>query len=109
MTVIIDNLFSHLPHLEQSEEFETLLHQGNTKIERIVSSPHPDDIFHCQSHDEWVVLLQGEAELEVAGKQAKLGPGDHLCIPAGTAHRVLSTSSDPCCIWLAVHIYPDEQ
>ena len=103
---MINNLFTHLPHLEQSEEFETLLQQDNIRIERIVSSPHPDDTFQCQKHDEWVALLQGNAELEIDNKQIKLTPGNHLFVPAGTPHRVLSTSSDPCAIWLAVHIYP---
>jgi len=102
------NLYNHLPHLTTSEEFETLLQQGNVKIERIVSSPYPDDTFQCQTHDEWVALLQGEATLEIEGKESKLTSGDHLFISAGTRHRVLSTSNEPNCIWLAVHIYPSE-
>ena len=104
----IDNLFSHLPHLTESEEFETLLQQENIKIERIVSSPHPDSAFQRQKHDEWVALLQGRAVLEINDKQHELDPGDHLFIPAGTPHRVLSTSDEPCAVWLAVHIYPIE-
>lgn len=105
---MISNLFQQLPHLEQGEEFETLLQQGNLKIERIVSSPHPDGISYRQKQNEWVVLLQGEAELEVENRRVSLNAGDHLFIPAGTPHRILSTSDEPCCIWLAVHIYPDE-
>jgi cupin 2 domain-containing protein len=90
------------------EEFETLLQQGNVKIERIVSSPHPDNAFQCQTHDEWVALLQGEAVLEIEGEEHKLVSGDHLFIPAGRVHRVLLTSDEPNCIWLAVHIHPSK-
>ena len=104
----ISNLFSHLPHLTESEEFETLLQQENIKIERIVSSAHPDSALQRQKHDEWVALIQGDAVLEIKGKPHKLAPGDHLFIAAGTPHRLLSTSEEPCAIWLAVHIYPTE-
>ncbi len=103
-----DNLYSHLPHLTSSEEFETLLQQDNIKIERIVSSPRPNDALQCQAHDEWVALLQGEAVLEIEGKERKLVAGDHLFIPAGRVHRVLLTSDEPNCIWLALHIYPNK-
>lgn len=102
------NLFQQLPRLEQGEEFETLLHHRNLKIERIVSSPCPEEIRYCQQQDEWVVLLQGEAVLELDESQYKLSAGDHRFIPAGTPHRVLATSDEPRCIWLAVHLYPEQ-
>jgi len=35
-----------------------------------------------------------------------MGAGDHLFIPAHTRHRVLATSEEPRCLWLAVHIDP---
>jgi uncharacterized RmlC-like cupin family protein len=34
----------------------------------------------------------------------RLRPGDHLLIPAGLPHRVLATSDEPRCLWLAVHL-----
>jgi cupin 2 domain-containing protein len=34
-----------------------------------------------------------------------LGAGDTIFIPAHTPHRVVTTSTNPQCIWLAVHIY----
>jgi len=30
--------------------------------------------------------------------------GDYLFIPAHTPHRVVETSAEPQCIWLAVHL-----
>ncbi len=103
-----NNLFNHLPLLTEREEFETLLQQGNVKIERIVSSAHPDHALQCQTHDEWVLLIQGAAILELNGTSQSLTVGDYLFIPAGTPHRVVSTNSELSCIWLAIHIYPSE-
>jgi len=57
-----------------------------------------------QQRDEWVVLLEGEAELGFAdGATLRLGAGDHVLILAGERHRVDWTRDDPPCIWLAVH------
>ena len=49
-------------------------------------------------------LLQGEACLlwEDGGESA-LSPGDWLLIPARARHRVVYTSSEPPCVWIAVH------
>jgi cupin 2 domain-containing protein len=57
-----------------------------------------------QERDEWVVLLEGEAELGYEdGTRVRLGPGDSIVVPSGTRHRVEWTRTDPPCIWLAVH------
>jgi cupin 2 domain-containing protein len=75
-------------------------------IERIVSAGQatPAGEWLEQELDEWVVLLEGEAELAYDdGSRLRLGSGDHVLIPAGKRHRVEWTRSDPPCIWLAVH------
>ncbi|MDH4103702.1 MAG: cupin domain-containing protein [Thermoleophilia bacterium] len=75
-------------------------------IERIVSAGHatPAGVWLEQDRDEWVVLLEGEAELEYEdGSRVRLSSGDNLVIPGGTRHRVEWTRADPPCIWLAVH------
>jgi glyoxylase I family protein len=84
------------------EIFEELLRFRNVRIERITSSALPDAREYDQEHDEWVMLVQGQARLEVAGKTVELGPGDHLLLPAHTRHRVLETS--PGALWIAVHV-----
>ena len=91
------------------EFFEELLHCRNVRIERIVSSDRPDPTIYDQVQDEWVCLLQGEAQLSLNGQRFVLCAGDHLFIPAHTPHRVLRTSGHPPCIWLAVHIDPGRQ
>jgi cupin 2 domain-containing protein len=74
------------------------------RIERIVSSATPDATLYDQPQDEWVLLLQGEAGLEIAGEDLRLRAGEAVFIPAHTPHRVTDTASEPPCIWLAVHI-----
>lgn len=98
------NLFSDLPQPAEGEVFEDLLHLGPVRIERIVSSGLPDPVLYDQPQDEWVLLLQGEAKVWLDGQVLTLAAGDSLLIPALTPHRVLSTSVEPTCVWLAVHI-----
>lgn len=100
------NLFFNLPSPDTGEDFLQLLRCRNVVIERIVSSERPDPRTYDQAQDEWVVLLQGEASLEISGRDVALKPGDHIFIPAGTPHRVLATSREPPCVWLTVHIHP---
>jgi cupin 2 domain-containing protein len=71
-------------------------------IERIVSSAEMTPKEYVQSHDEWVVLLRGEAELEVSGASVSLKAGAHLFLPAGTPHTVKRASEGA--LWLALHL-----
>ncbi len=91
----IPNLFVDAPTPATGEDFVELLAVRGLRIERIVSSAHPDSVLYDQAQDEWVILLEGRAILEVAGEMVELGPGDHLYIPAHTPHRVLSTRPEP--------------
>lgn len=108
----IGNLFAELPAPPTGEVFAELLRLeltpsqsgGRVWIERIVSSATPEPVLYDQSQDEWVLLLQGRARLWVDGVERVLGPGDYLFIPAHRPHRVLETSAEPRCVWLAVHI-----
>ncbi|WP_295450007.1 cupin domain-containing protein [uncultured Thiodictyon sp.] len=112
MPSAVGNLFADLPRPQTGEVFADLLRldlppgpaRGQVWIEHIVSSASPEPVLYDQPQDEWVVLLQGRARLWVAGVERVLGSGDYLFIPAHTPHRVLETSADPPCVWLAVHI-----
>lgn len=101
------HLLAPLPTPTKGEVFDEILRCRNLRIERIVSSPEPDPGLYDQVQDEWVLLLQGSASLDLAGNEVELGAGDCLFIPAHTPHRVCSTSSEPRCVWLAVHLDPD--
>ncbi|HEY9841179.1 MAG TPA: cupin domain-containing protein [Candidatus Obscuribacterales bacterium] len=100
---------SHLPQGD-AEIFETLLERGplnGLQLERIVSAGQVTAAgqWYDQAWEEWVLLLQGEAELEYDdGRRLALRTGDSLLIPAHQRHRVAQTSQDPPCIWLALHL-----
>ena len=88
------------------EHVETLLTGKTFSLERIISRGHvtPPGQWYDQSLDEWVLLAAGRASIELEGKGLlHLRSGDYLLIPAGMRHRVTYTSSDPPCIWLALH------
>jgi cupin 2 domain-containing protein len=100
------NLFQ-VPRAPPSEEvFELVAGREHVRVERIVSTGQasPAGQWYAQQRDEWVVLLQGEAELAYDdGSRLLLTAGDYVLIPAGERHRVEWTREDPPCIWLAVH------
>lgn len=100
----VNNLWDNLPFLMKGEDFSELLKCGNVTIERIVSSDRPDDKIYCQNQDEWVILLEGKAQLKINDNIIDLQAGDYLFIPSQTPHQVVKTSVN--CVWLAVHIYP---
>ena len=72
-------------------------------MERVVSSVKMAPKEYVQSQDEWVLLVRGEAEMEIAGEAIALKAGDHLFLPSGTAHTVKSASEGA--MWLAVHLH----
>jgi cupin 2 domain-containing protein len=85
---------------------EPLACSDDVLVERIVSTGQstPPGSWLEGSRDEWVVLLEGEAELAYGdGSRLALRPGDHVLLAAGMRHRVEWTSSDPPAVWLAVH------
>ncbi|MEA5480549.1 cupin domain-containing protein [Pseudanabaena galeata UHCC 0370] len=100
------NIYKLPQEVSQLEKFEQIVSGKNIQIERIVSTGQttPSGQWYDQELDEWVILLQGEAELSyLDDSRIKLKAGDYLLIPAHTKHRVEYTSIEPPCIWLAVH------
>ncbi len=100
----IRNLFADAQPPITGERFDILAQQGNVVIERIVSSANITPTEYVQVQDEWVILLTGEAQLDVAGQPVSLKAGDHLFLPAHTPHTVTQVSTGA--TWLAVHIHP---
>jgi len=92
--------------LPDNELFEALIPDAGVLIERIISTGQasPPDFWYDQDRDEWVALLQGSACIMWEdGRCQELNPGDWVLIPAHVRHRVAWTSTQPPCIWLAVH------
>ncbi|MBE9111277.1 cupin domain-containing protein [Nodosilinea sp. LEGE 07298] len=102
----LGNLFKLPTPLPATEVFTALVETPHLRIERIISTGQttPPGQWYDQSQAEWVLLLQGSATLTYEnGAALAMGPGDYVLIPAYVRHRVDHTSSEPPCIWLAVH------
>ena len=100
------NFWADLPSGSDGEEvLEEILKSENVRIERIISSGQisPENFWYDQPENEWVILLQGEAIIDfMDGVETRLKNGDYLFLPAHQKHRVLYSSKEPPCIWLAV-------
>lgn len=103
---MLSNLFAHLPARIPEELVEVLVERPQIRIERIVSTGQssPPGFWYDQHEYEWVVVLQGEAELlwENEPQPVRLHPGDHLLIPPHRKHRVQWTTPEQPTVWLAV-------
>lgn len=104
---MLRNLFARIPEELPEELIEPLMEKPGLRIERIISRGHasPEGFWYDQDTNEFVLLLSGTAELEFRepAERLTLGPGHWMIITPGRPHRVLSTSSKPDAVWLAVH------
>jgi len=99
------NLLSALPADLGAEVFEEVLRAESVRIERIVSRGHtsPESGWYDQDEHEWVLVLEGAAVLAFDdGSEVRLGPGDHVNLPAHRRHRVAWTAPEKATVWLAV-------
>ncbi|MBD1825835.1 cupin domain-containing protein [Cyanobacteria bacterium FACHB-DQ100] len=103
---MIGNIFEIGERSLDRELFEPLIETDQLLVERIISTGQttPEGEWYDQPRDEWVLLLQGEAQLMYEdGRTIDLKAGNYLLIPAHQKHRVSYTSNNPACIWLAIH------
>ncbi|SFV59317.1 Uncharacterized conserved protein [hydrothermal vent metagenome] len=88
---------------KKGEIFDTLLEHKNIKIIRIISSDEVDNKLYIQDEDEWVVVVEGEAILEINDIEKKLSKGESIFIGSKVPHRVIKTQNGT--VWLAISIY----
>lgn len=102
----MNNIFDKIGEAGEEEQFELLQKGPRYRIERIMSAGHssPEGFYYDQENDEWIMLVQGEATLEVEGKLTVLKTGDYMFLPKNCKHRIEKTSIDPACIWLCMFI-----
>ena len=57
----------------------------------------PKQVWHDAQHDVDVALhlLEGEAQVELAGRTLRIHPGEELVIQAGTRHTVRNCNGHP--------------
>ena len=73
---------------------------GDVVVEQILSGRLVAPVDYPGDVDEWVVVLTGHAQLEVAGTPVTLDAGEWVLLPAGTPHRLADT--EPGTSWLTV-------
>lgn len=111
MNISLASVFADIPQQLPEELCQTLFENPTIRIERILSKGQqsPKNQWYDQEQSEWVLLLQGKARLSFADAEpVELNPGDYLFLPAHYKHRVDWTSTEPVCIWLAVHSFDKE-
>ena len=97
---VFRSLFTDEGKDPEKEIFQTLLRDDAVRIVRTVSTGQASGPY-IQDEAEWVVVVQGSAELANAeGDTVKLELGDALYLPAQYEHSV-TACSDPC-VWLCV-------
>ena len=103
----MNNLWELPNPLPAQEQFDVLLQTPTITVERIISTGQvtPSGQWYDQDKAEWVILLQGLAQIIYdTGEVFDLVKGDYLLIATHQKHRVSFTSQDPPCIWLALHL-----
>ena len=92
-----------MPEFPINDEVISVLTQNDRiRIERIISTGQQSD-WYDQEEGEFVILLEGRAQLVFEGKRMiTMEKGDTLQIPPHQKHRVAYTSTEPPCIWLCV-------
>jgi cupin 2 domain-containing protein len=86
------------------ERVVALAELDGARVEQILSGDLVEQPSFEQGHDEWVLVVEGAARLQVGGEELELRPGDWLYLPAGCPHTVLET--EPGTSWLALHGRP---
>ena len=88
----------------QGERSEELARMGGVVVEQILSGRLEGPVDYLQEQDEWVVVLEGGAVVDVGDERLEMTSGDWVLLPAGVAHRLVETT--PGTSWLAVHVHP---
>ena len=105
---MIENIFKDIKIDKNNEQFFDLLKTENIRIEKIVSNGQtsPKDFWYDQDENEFVIVLKGEAILEIQKNneivELKLNNGDFINIKAHEKHRVKYSSLEEPTVWLAV-------
>ncbi|HVC71112.1 MAG TPA: cupin domain-containing protein [Acidimicrobiales bacterium] len=82
------------------EQTHRLAEIGEVVVDQILSGRLDGPVDYRQDTDEWVVVLDGGATLDVDGQRMHLRPGDWVLLPAGTPHCLVETEAATS--WLTV-------
>jgi cupin 2 domain-containing protein len=88
-----------IAHLGEDADLDV---RAQVVVEQILSGALPSPVDFDQAYDEWVVVLDGHALLEVGEERVHLVRGDWVLLPAHTPHLLVET--EPGTNWLAVRV-----
>lgn len=104
---LLSGLSGKSPPDNAEELVSILLNQAGLRIECIVSTGQasPPDLWYDQARPEWVLVVSGEALLQIEGETSPrhLYAGDWINLPAHCRHRVEWTDPAQATVWLALH------
>jgi mannose-6-phosphate isomerase-like protein (cupin superfamily) len=84
----------------RGEDTHRLSELGPVVVDQILSGRLDGPVDYRQDTDEWVVVLDGGATLDVEGERMHLTAGDWVLLPAHTPHRLVETEAGTS--WLTV-------
>lgn len=99
------NIYDSQPRSTEVEFFEDLISESGFRLERIISEGHasPENFWYDQNENEFVLLLQGSAEISFEdGQTIRMSDGDYIIIPKHTKHRVEKTAPSKKTFWLTL-------
>lgn len=86
-------------------EITKILEKGKYfRIEKIMSncSSSEKGFWYDQKEDEFVMIIEGEARLNIEGRINIMKKGDYIFIKKHTKHRVEATTEN--CLWLCIFL-----
>ena len=83
------------------EDHRELLRGDGFSLVEILTGHVETPMGFVGTQDEWVVVLEGRARLDIAGREVVLESGDWVVIPTGRPHEILEV--EPATRWLALH------
>jgi uncharacterized cupin superfamily protein len=76
---------------------------------RILQPGQPNGLYHRENAQEAFLVLSGECIAVVEEQERRMGTGDFLYTPPGTAHILVGAGEGPCAILMAgTRKYPEE-
>lgn len=86
---------------DEGEAHDELAVTVGFRVEHIRSGRVSTPVEFIQAVDEWVMLVEGSAVMEVADRRIELAAGEWALLPANLPHRLLRV--EPGTSWVAVY------
>ena len=94
------NLFDHISFSDLEEVEEGIFENDKVRVLRTMSLNQVTD-FMVQDEDEFVILMDGFASIEIESEVVRMKKGDFLFIPKGLRHRVIDQDK---AVWFCLFI-----